>query len=417
LKSLYLDCKKGSLHRIFFASFCLSKKKLISFFSSVIFFNLAIHVTYYHKTPAMHRRQLLKQSALSIAAFTLGKDLFAREAEIHIKNIDTLDFIKLSSNENPHGPSPAARKAMLEAVNTSNRYPWDATTKLREKIGLKYGLTKDHVAIGAGSSELLGVVSVMAALKKGNAVAPDPTFRLWMPAAKKTGLAIKLVPLSDKKATDLQRMKDTMDADTRMVYLCNPGNPTGSIIPAGELETFIKDITPKCIVLLDEAYTEFSDEPSMAKLVNEYPNLVVAKTFSKVYGMAGARVGFAIANPTTIRQINDLQPWANAGASAVALAGALASLDDNTFTQFCKKENQAARSIFYAALDKTGMPYVPSHTSFVYFDSSTYNKDVKAQLESRQIIGARTFEEGSKWLRLSVGTREEMQKVADTLTS
>jgi len=363
----------------------------------------------------MQRRELLKQTTLAIAAFTFSRDLFSREVEKKIINSGFADFIKLSSNENPHGPSPMAKKAMMEAVNSSNRYPWEVTSRLREKIGATYNLSKDHVAIGAGSSELLGVVSVMAALQKGSAVAPDPTFRLWMPAAKKTGLAIKLVPLTPGKETDLQRIKDMIDADTKMVYLCNPANPTGTIIPANELETFIKDIAPKCIILLDEAYTEFSDEPSMAKFVNDYPNLVVAKTFSKIYGMAGARVGFALAHPQTIQKLNDLQPWANAGASAVALAGAVASLGDKEFVSYCKKENQASKSIFYAALDKTGMRYIPSHTSFVYFDSSAYGKDVGAVLESKQIVGARTFEQGSKWLRLSIGTREEMQKVADTL--
>jgi len=365
----------------------------------------------------MHRRQLLKQSALTVAAFTFCRDLFSREAERIMTTSGFVDFIKLSSNENPHGPSPMARKAMMEAVNVSNRYPWDTTTQLRKKIGVLYNLSMDHVTVGAGSSELLGVVSVMAALQKGNAVAPDPTFRLWMPAARKTGLPIKLVPLDSGKITDLQRMKDTMDSNTKMVYICNPANPTGTIIPANELETFIKDIAPKCIILLDEAYTEFSDEPSMAKLVNDYPNLVVAKTFSKIYGMAGARVGFALAHPQTIKQLNELQPWPNAGASAVALAGAIASLDDKEFIGFCKKENQKARSVFYAALDKAGMRYIPSHTSFVYFDSSSFGKDVRTLLESQQIIGARTFEEGTKWLRLSVGTKEEMQKVANTLNA
>ncbi|MEP7372043.1 MAG: histidinol-phosphate transaminase [Chitinophagaceae bacterium] len=363
----------------------------------------------------MQRRDLLKQSALAVAAFTFSRDLFSREAEKKIATSGFAGFIKLSSNENPHGPSPMARKAMMDAVNGSNRYPWEVTTQLREKIGAIYGLTKEHVVVGAGSSELLGVVSVMAALQKGNAVAPDPTFRLWMPAAKKTGLSVKLVPLDSGKKTDLQRIKDTIDTDTKMVYLCNPANPTGTIIPANELEAFIKDIAPKCLILLDEAYTEFSEEPSMAKWVNDYPNLVVAKTFSKIYGMAGARVGFALAHPQTIKQLNDLQPWPNAGASAVTLAGAIASLDDKEFTGFCKKENQKAKSIFYAALDKTGMRYIPSHTSFVYFDSTAYGKDVRAVLESQQIVGARTFEEGTKWLRLSVGTREEMQKVSDTL--
>jgi histidinol-phosphate aminotransferase len=155
----------------------------------------------------------------------------------------------------------------------------------------------------------------------------------------------------------------------------------------------------------------------MAKLVNEYPKLVVAKTFSQIYGMAGARVGFALSHPKTIQQINELQPWANAGASAVGLAGALASLGDREFISFCKKENQKARSVFYSALEKTGMPYIKSNTSFVYFDSSSYPKDVANLLESQQIIGARTFEQGSKWLRLSVGTVDEMKKVADVLTA
>ncbi|WP_276501358.1 pyridoxal phosphate-dependent aminotransferase [Terrimonas pollutisoli] len=365
----------------------------------------------------MHRRELLRQSALAVAAFTLSKDLFSRETERIIATAGFTDFIKLSSNENPHGPSPMTKKAMMEAVKTSNRYPWDTTSKLREKIGALYNLSMDHVTMGAGSSELLGVVSLLAALQKGNAVAPDPTFRLWMPAAKKTGLPIKLVPLTPAKMTDLQRMKDAMDADTKMVYICNPNNPTGTVLPAAELETFIKDIALKCIILLDEAYTEFSDEPSMAKLITDYPNLIIAKTFSKIYGMAGARVGFALAHPQTIKKLNELQPWPNAGASAVALAGAIASLDDKEFTSFCKKENQKAREVFYGALDKSGMRYIPSHTSFVYFDSSTYGKDVKTLLESQQIIGARTFEEGTKWLRLSVGTKEEMQKVADALTA
>jgi histidinol-phosphate aminotransferase len=308
-----------------------------------------------------------------------------------------------------------ARKAMMDLVNRSNRYPGEATAQLRQKLAHRFNLSADNIAIGAGSSELLGVVSVMAALQKGNCVAPDPTFRLWMTAAKNAGLAIKLVPLTSSRITDLQRMKETIDGNTKMVYLCNPANPTSNIVPANDLRTFIKEIAPRCILLLDEAYTEFCDEPSMASMVNDYPNLVVAKTFSKIYGMAGARVGYAIAHQNTIVKINGLQPWANAGASAVSIAGALASLDDSEFAAYCKKENQKARAILYSALDKAGMPYLQSHTNFVYFDATSYPIDLRQQLESHQIVGARTFEDGTKWLRLSVGTSAEMEKVAEAL--
>ncbi|MFZ9388290.1 MAG: pyridoxal phosphate-dependent aminotransferase, partial [Chitinophagaceae bacterium] len=248
-------------------------------------------------TSATSRRQWLKQTALAAGAFSLSRDLFAREAFRNPRLEWTPGIIKLSSNENPHGPGSLARKAMAEAIASSNRYPWDVTTQLREKIGAQTGHTKNHITIGAGSSELLGVVSAWAAMQKGNAVAPDPTFRLWIPAARKLGLNIKLVKLTADKKTDLQKMKDAMDSETRMVYICNPGNPTGTVIPAPELEAFIKEIAPRAIILLDEAYTEFSDEPSMAKWVDQYPNLIIAKTFSKIYGMAGARVGYALANP------------------------------------------------------------------------------------------------------------------------
>ncbi|HEX7847359.1 MAG TPA: hypothetical protein VF476_16275, partial [Chitinophagaceae bacterium] len=165
----------------------------------------------------MRRRELLKQAAFTIGAFTLSRELFAREAFKNIPPHYTGDIIKLSSNENPHGPCSAARKAMMDAVSSSNRYPWDVTTQLRDKIASLTGHTRDHIVIGAGSSELLGVVATWAALQKGNAVAPDPTFRLWMPAARRTGLDIKLVPLDAKKVTDLQRMKETMTAETKLV--------------------------------------------------------------------------------------------------------------------------------------------------------------------------------------------------------
>lgn len=366
----------------------------------------------------MQRRDMLRHSALAVAAFAFSRDTFAHEitsSKEILSDGSEPGIIKLSSNENPHGPSPMARKAMAEAVNGSNRYPWDVTTQLRERIAKQFNVTKEHILIGAGSSELLGVVSVWAMMQKGNVVAPDPTFKLWMPAARKLGLNIKTVPVTTSKVIDLQRMKENTDDATRMVYICNPGNPTGTVIPAADLEAFIKLVALKSIILLDEAYTEFSDEPSMAKMVNDYPNLVVAKTFSKIYGMAGARVGFVIAHPQTIKTLGELQAWSNAGASAVSLAGALSSMDDTSFVQFCKTENAKAKKIFYTALDKADIPYIPSVTSFVYFNCENYKKDFKAQLEANKIIGARTFEDGTKWLRLSVGTVNEMAKVADTI--
>jgi len=360
---------------------------------------------------------MLRQAALTMAAFTLSRDLFAREAFHHPGRGPLEEMIRLGSNENPHGPSPLARKAMMEAVNTSNRYPWNTTSALIDKIAGMYSLKAENVVIGAGSSELLGLTAVLAALQKGNAVIPDPSFRLWVPAARNLGLEMRTVPLNQAKQIDLAAMKGKTDTQTRLIYICNPNNPTGTVIPASELEAYIRKIPASCIVLLDEAYTEFSNEPSLARLVNECPNLVVAKTFSKMYALAGGRVGFALAHPQTIEKLKNLQPWANAGAGAVSLAGALASLGDEEFVRFCKKENTAARAVFCAALDKAGMTYIPSVTSFVYFNTAGYARDVKALLESHNIMGVRSFEEGSTWRRLSIGTVAEMEKVAAVLKS
>ena len=366
----------------------------------------------------MHRRQLIRQSVLAASAFAFSRDIFAMQG--HGRSDDPggmpeTGMIRLSSNENPHGPSPLARKAMMDAISISNRYQWDTNALFREQIGKLTGHTRDHITLGAGSSELLGLVSLWAAYKQGNVVAAEPTFKLWMPAARQMGLETKLVPLTATKHNDLQRMLDAIDAQTRMVYLCNPNNPTGTVSPRGELESFIRKVAADRILLLDEAYTEYEDSPSMQSLVDELPNLIVAKTFSKVYGMAGARVGYLLAHPSTIKAINAYQAWANAGPSATSMLGAMAALTDHEFVTYCKQENLKARLILCKGFEKAGIPFIPSSTSFVYFNNQPYPKNIPELLQSNRIMGARSFEQQSSWFRISVGTTEEMQKLVSLL--
>lgn len=367
----------------------------------------------------MQRRQLLRRTALAVSAFSLSRELFAlTPAErrwVEDRGIPPADLIKLSSNENPHGPSPLARKAMADLVNQSNRYQWEMNGVLRERIGALTGHSKEHVILGAGSSELLGLACTWAALRKGNVVASEPTFKLWMTAARRIGLQTKLVPLTASKHNDLQRMADTMDADTRMVYLCNPNNPTGTTATMAELEDFVRKVAKDRILLMDEAYTEYYDSPSVSHLVNEFPNLLIAKTFSKVYGMAGARVGYILAQPDTVKKLSECSAWANAGPSAVSMAGAMAALTDSEFVKLVKRENHKAKELFCEGLQKAGIPYIPSVTSFVYFDNQPYAKKIPELLATANIIGARAFEDKSSWLRLSVGTVPEMQKVVSLL--
>ena len=362
----------------------------------------------------MNRRNLLKYTSLGIAAFGWSRDMFA--AEVLNPANPAAEVIKLSSNENPYGPSPKARKAMAEAIQTSNRYQWDQSMLLRKELANVTGHSEQNIILGAGSSDLLGVICVLASEKTGNVVAPYPTFRLWMDAAATLGLVTKSIPVDARKDTDLQRMKEAIDGQTRLVYLCNPNNPPGIPIPENDLRTFIKEVPPHIWILLDEAYTEFEDTPGMAGLVNDFPNLIIAKTFSKIYGMAGCRVGYALAREETIKKLAALQPWANAASGAVSVAGALASLKDAEFIRFVRNENARCRKIFCETLEKHGLPYLPSATSFVYFDVAKYPKDFARHLQAHQVVGARTFEEGTSWRRLSIGTEVEMRRVEEVLS-
>jgi len=374
----------------------------------------------YSKLTPMNRRELIRNAALAMGAFSAAPlSLAASDLYKHqpwdSQDVPPGSIIKLSANENPHGPSPMAKKAMYDAVTASNRYQWDMNGTLREQIGKISNHSKEHIILGAGSSELLGLITLWAAQQKGNIVAADPTFQLWMPAARKLGLTVQLVPVTTAKENDLPAMLAAINSDTRMVYLCNPNNPTGTVSATADLELFIKKIPANCIILLDEAYTDYYDSPSMLHLVNDFPNLIIAKTFSKVHGLAGARLGYAVSVPANIQQLMQLQAWANAGPSYVSMQGGLASMQDNDFVAFVKAENIKAKDIFYKGLTQLNIPFIRSYTSFVYFDGAASKKNVPTALQAAGIIGARTFEKNSTWLRLSIGTVDEMQKVVAAL--
>ena len=355
------------------------------------------------------RRDWLKKSAVLFAGLEAFTQSFGRETTPFDFDSPAQMFVKLSSNENPYGPSPMARKAMADAIAGSNRYPWQVTDALRKSIGSLFGLDEQHVLMGAGSSELLGTVSSYAGKTKGNAVCPHPTFRLWWTAAESAGLSIKKVNLTDDKKVDTDTLLKAIGNDTRMLYICNPNNPTGTVIPADKLKACIEAVPSNIVILLDEAYTEYSDEPSMAEHVRTHKNLVVAKTFSKIYGMAGARAGYALAHPDTIKQLAAFQPWANAGVSAVSLAGALASLQDAEFVKLSRTKNDAAKAFATQALTDLRIKVIPSHTNFLYYQAAHFAGDLAKAINNERMNAVRIFEETGKWYRTSVGTMNEMQ--------
>lgn len=354
-----------------------------------------------------NRRMWLKQSGLALAGLTLG----SKSIKALGKTLDSTppdDIIRLTSNENPYGPSPMARKAMNNAILRSNRYPWDDTTKLREKIGRRFNLTVDHVIIGAGSSELLGLVGQYVAKDKSHFVAPDNTFRIWRRAALDLGATMTRTDLTPDKKYDLAAMEKAITPNTRLLYVCNPNNPTGTIVDAAALKIFITEMSRKYMVAIDEAYLEFSDQPSMAGFVSSNKNVIVLKTFSKLFGLAGARIGYALAHPDTIKLFNSMQPWPNAGSSATAVAAASASLDDHDFFKMVVQKNQAEKNKLYSLYQSLNMPYIESHTNFVYYSVAAYKGEWQKELEKRNLLCGGITEEKEKWTRITVGTETEM---------
>lgn len=358
---------------------------------------------------AIPRRDWLRQTALAMAGLSIASRLPA--APISVVR-DVTGDIRLNANENPYGPPPAAREAMTAAIARTNRYAFSAATELREKLAQKHGLTKDNVILGAGSSDLLGLVTAYAALQKGHIISAYPTFAVWWGMAEKKGLPVIRVPLTPDKKHDLPAMLQRINDDTRMVYVCNPNNPTGTVLPQAALQNFVETASQRTLVLLDEAYTEYAGLPTLTPLVTNNKQLVVVKTFSKIYGMAGGRVGYAFAHADTIKALNELQAWTNYGPSAVSMAGAIAALDDKTFVNTSIEKNKAARDVACAALSDAGIPFVPSHTNFVYYSVEKYARDFQKMLQEHHILTGRVVEPEGKWIRTSIGTMEEMQQFA-----
>ncbi len=358
-----------------------------------------------------NRRLWLKQISLGVAGIGLAdlKSFAAPAKDIFKPSPDGLP-IRLSSNENPYGPSPLARAAMMENINISNRYNWQLTAELIETIAKINNVATGNILMGAGSTEILDLVARFSALKKGSLIIADPSYAYWTETAQRSGLKKIAVPLTADKKLNLDAMFKAIKPDTKLIYVCNPNNPTGTICDRNKLIKFINEATKKTMVLVDEAYIDFTDQQSICTQAIDNKNLIVAKTFSKIYGLAGARIGYAIGNTKTIEQLGELQSWVNGSISVVSAAAALASLKDGKFVADTISLNEKARKYTIEHLEKSDLVCIPSSSNFIYFSLANYKKDFFQQLETNNILGTKIYEEQGKWTRITVGTMQEMQK-------
>jgi histidinol-phosphate aminotransferase len=277
-------------------------------------------------------------------------------------------------------------------------------------IAEKNRVNVENILLGAGSTEILDLVARFAAREKGNYIIGEPSYNYWTVVLDNLGSTKVNVPLTADKALDLTAMLNAVTPDTNLVYICNPNNPTGTICEREFLVDLITKVPPKTIILVDEAYLEFTRQSSVNNLVDAHPNLVIAKTFSKIYGLAGARIGYAIANKTMIDNLSKLQSSPNGSNSVLSRLAAMASLKDDRFVSTCYSLNESVKKYTTEELEKLHLTCIPSNTNFLYFSLTHYTKDYFEQLKSNHIEGTKIYEEQGKWTRITIGTMEEMKK-------
>jgi len=354
---------------------------------------------------SIDRRYWLKQTALAVAGLGIAPSLLAAVKQ---RTFISGNAILLNSNENAYGPSPMAKKAILDAYTNTNRYPDDPIGLLKKKIASHWKVNEENILMGAGSSEIIGLACLHAAKQKGHIITAEPSYKVWNDQAAAFGLDFNRIALTADRKTDLGKMLGSINSNTKLVYICNPNNPVGTHCSINSLSDFVQEAAKKTMVFIDEAYTEYAELESLASLAVTNKNIIVAKTFSKIYGLAGARAGYSIAHPDTNITFSSYQPWPDAAISTVTAAAAMASLDDNEFVKDCREKVAASRETCYTAFKDLSLEYIPSHTNFILFNIDKIKGDFIKQMQDRNIYVQFRQHFGGKWCRVSIGATEEM---------
>jgi len=316
------------------------------------------------------------------------------------------DEVLLNYNESPWGPSPAARQAMRQGVDTCGRYPYKFQYKLVELFARQQGVPEDFVQTYCGSKAVLQH-AVHTFTQNGSLVMATPSYEDPGEAAQGRKVVVHQVPLNAEHAHDVGTML-AADAHAGLIYVCNPNNPTGTLTPQREIERLLAQKPKGSILLVDEAYIDFSNAPTCVPLVKDHPDLLVLRTFSKIYGMAGARLGIAVGNPALLEQMEVFGGY-NVPA-APSLLGGIASLEEAQLLPQRKQNNARLRDATIAWLKARGFRCTESQANCFMIDMKRPAKDVVEALAKHGVLVGRVWKDWPNWVRVSVGTDEQMQR-------
>jgi len=347
----------------------------------------------------------------NLKPYTPGKPVEEVKRELGLD-----DIIKMASNENPLGPSPHALEALKKALDTIHFYPDSNNFYLKQKLIAFLGIEDNQLLVGNGSDELLKLL-VETFINRGDEVIfGSPSFSEYEFTATIMGAKCIAVPLRDFKH-DLPAMADAITEKTKIIYLCNPNNPTGTAVSRAEVDGFMARVPEDVIVLFDEAYFEYvecEDFPNGLDYLRQGRNVAVSRTFSKIYGLAGLRIGYMVTTPEIVAAVDRVTEPFNV--NLLAQVAALAALDDKDHVMASQQMNSSGKSYLYAQLDKMGLKYVPTEANFIFFDTGRDCQEVFKKLMAKGVI-IRTGDIFGypSYIRVTVGNTAQNQRFIKSL--
>jgi histidinol-phosphate aminotransferase len=324
-------------------------------------------------------------------------------------------IVKIDSNENPYGPGPAVAEAVQQSFSLAHRY-FRGAGALASRIAALHDISGDRVLLGCGSGELLRAASAAFTTPTKAAVVPSPTFETTANSAAALGHPVREVRVDKDLRLDLDAMEKAA-VGAGLIYVCNPNNPTATSRAARDIEAFVGRVlaaTPDATILIDEAYHEFADDPGYATavpLTAKSPRVIVLRTFSKIYGMAGLRVGYAIAHPDTLSAMG---PYVGIGTmSVMSAAAAHAALDDRARVTDQQRLNRETRLFTRRLFEEAGYSVAASDANFVMVDVRRPASEFRSVCRARGVLVGRPFPPLDTWVRITIGTAEEMRRAAE----
>jgi len=353
--------------------------------------------------------KLLRRGVASLKAYVPGRSVEDVASEYGLS-----DVVKLASNENALGPSPAALRALRGALEGLHRYPDGAAKALRGRLAEKLGVRRERIFVGNGGDDVLSVLARTFLNEGEEVIVPQPTFSPYAHVSRVMGAKVLASPLSEFRV-DLRDVRSKVTDRTKLIFLCSPNNPTGTIIPGRELLPFLEDLPRSVIVLLDEAYGDFVEDPDWPDAIPpaERRPLIVLRSFSKIYGLAGLRVGYGVGPESLIGYMDRVREPFNV--NVLAQAAAAAALEDEEFRRRTVAAVREGRRRLYAAFGRLGLQYLESQANFIFVRVGDADAVTEALLRQGVIVRPGTAFGCREWVRVTVGLPEEEEKLLRAL--